>query len=688
MSLISGNISFYDNSTNDSSDPNSIIGLPSFLDNSSNQGVITSGLFSGSAFNAGQVSTATFAGNSINSGVVSVAEFVGTASNLGTISDSGSFYGSAVNNGIVGTAIFTGGAINLGTITGSGLFYGTSTNSGVISGNAVFADTTTNNGTVEGNANFATGASNQGGTVNGETGVYTPPSSGNWFNDSSSVARTVTLSGVVTQSNEGSGVVAAEFDGSSGFFSINSFNFDLSQDSTIEFWMKATFNGQNTIIGNLNELNFGIDSSNNLFINDAVTSVNTNTSITQGEWHHIAIVTVSNVKKVYVDGELKITNNQEYDTLTDLKIGYITYGYYSGKIAGLRIVAGTAIYTSNFSVPTSLLTAVTGTQLLLNFGATDVPTAVPWFSDSSSAARAIILNGTVTQSDEGSGVVTAEFGGTEDYITTPNSSDFDLAGDFTIEFFAKLNSSIQQTFISNGAGASHIGLTTGWSIRSDNGDLAFFRYDGTSATYNFNISIPSDGSWHHIAATRSSGVLYLFVDGILGATYSTTVNFSKINSTDALEIGHSRYGSGEHFYLNGKIAALRIVNGVAIYTSSFIPPTSLPTATTETVLLLNFGATDVPTHASLLTSWNGYFHNGDNTTNMSPTTAWSSLYSLDSILQIGTQMYTDGSEDNSSTPNGVVTPINYADNLIVGDTVYHWDNNGIIDNIYDSDPYN
>lgn len=173
MSLISGNVTFYDNSINNSTDPTTIVGIPLFLDNSSNEGVIYSGTFSGNSINVGEVqSSATFVGLAVNSGAVAVATFSDSAVNLGDITNSGTFYGTAVNSGIVSIAVFTGNAVNLGVISGSGLFYGTAINSGVVSGNAIFADTTINNGTVQGNANFATGAANQGGTVVGNTGTY------------------------------------------------------------------------------------------------------------------------------------------------------------------------------------------------------------------------------------------------------------------------------------------------------------------------------------------------------------------------------------------------------------------------------------------------------------------------------------------------------------------------------------
>jgi hypothetical protein len=78
-----------------------------------------------------------------------------------------------------------------------------------------------------------------------------------------------------------------------------------------------------------------------------------------------------------------------------------------------------------------------------------------------------------------------------------------------------------------------------------------------------------------------------------------------------LQIGHAKYGSGEDYYLNGSIAGLRIVNNNGLYSSNFTIPTSLPSAISGTVLLLNFGATTAPTvlHGNGAYT-DGYYTNG------------------------------------------------------------------------------
>jgi len=221
-----------------------------------------------------------------------------------------------------------------------------------------------------------------------------------------------------------------------------------------------------------------------------------------------------------------------------------------------------------------------------------------WYDDSSNAHRAVTLNGSVTQSDEGGGVKVAQFDGTPGYLSSPNSIDFDLDGDFTVESFIKGNNT-GSNFIINGSGAASNGATLAWGIRSDAGEtgsLSIFRYDGSSESwFNFNNSGILNGSWHHIAASRTSGVLNLYVDGVLTNTYNTDLQLNRINSTDPLQLGHAQYGSGTDYYTNGSLAAVRVIKGTGIYSgSSFTVPAVLPTDIAGTKLLLNFGATAVP----------------------------------------------------------------------------------------------
>ena len=81
--------------------------------------------------------------------------------------------------------------------------------------------------------------------------------------------------------------------------------------------------------------------------------------INAGQWYHVAYVRHNSVAKLYVDGVEVISRSDTYN-FNGTYIGY--GGYYNsaylhdGKISNLRVVKGQALYTSNFTRPSTTLT--------------------------------------------------------------------------------------------------------------------------------------------------------------------------------------------------------------------------------------------------------------------------------------------------------------------------------------------
>jgi hypothetical protein len=101
-------------------------------------------------------------------------------------------------------------------------------------------------------------------------------------------------------------------------------------------------------------------------------------------------------------------------------------------------------------------------------------------------------------------------------------------------------------------------------------------------TTNLAANPPSLNAWHHYAIVRNGANLTLYVDGISQGT----VNISTRNITaqpGAMLIGSSGSPAGS---VNGYISNFRFINGTALYTSNFAPPTVPPTAIVNTRLLL------------------------------------------------------------------------------------------------------
>ena len=89
------------------------------------------------------------------------------------------------------------------------------------------------------------------------------------------------------------------------------------------------------------------------------------TGINLGVWYHLAYVRSSGVSKLYVNGteQISITDTTNY-TGNRIAIGRAAGNFFDGEISNLRVVKGTAVYTSSFRPPTEPLTNITNTKLL------------------------------------------------------------------------------------------------------------------------------------------------------------------------------------------------------------------------------------------------------------------------------------------------------------------------------------
>jgi hypothetical protein len=129
----------------------------------------------------------------------------------------------------------------------------------------------------------------------------------------------------------------------------------------------------------------------------------TTSNVVNDTWHHLAFVRsgmATNNVKIYVDGVLEetMTSTQMW-SFSNFSIGGgadLTFEqsnqWYTGYISNLRILNGTALYTSNFSTPTMNLTNITNTVLLLKMAFSSP------YTDSSSFNRTMTVFGTPTPS--------------------------------------------------------------------------------------------------------------------------------------------------------------------------------------------------------------------------------------------------------------------------------------------------
>ena len=172
------------------------------------------------------------------------------------------------------------------------------------------------------------------------------------------------------------------------------------------------------------------------------------------------------------------------------------------------------------------------------------------------------------------------FDGNGDYISFPDNDAFDLAGDFAIEFWFNRKSVVSGTYCALFGGNGSSGSQLGWNfyITNSNGTISFY-HGSFLLSYAEGVK---NNIWYHVAVTRSGTDLKLFVNGKERATATNSTTFNQNDDNTGGRIGYDMSANG---YFNGYIADARVVNGSAVYTSTFAAPTAPLTAITNTKLL-------------------------------------------------------------------------------------------------------
>lgn len=321
-------------------------------------------------------------------------------------------------------------------------------------------------------------------------------------------------------------------------------------------------------------------------------------------WYHFAVVRSGTTFKTYQNGS-NISTWSSSASLNPAVGQPVTIGSSSYEasvkayMSNVRIVKGTAVYTSDFVPSPTPLTAVSGTSLLT------LQDRI--FKDNSGNAFAITVTGNTSTVAEGPFAATFPaatavfpgsiyFDGTNDYLTVPASAAMNvLGGDLTIECWfnpTSLNASGYNYLIMQDDGGSD---SQNFQLTCSAAGLAGFTTWNTSARASaFGLTSTRAvklGAWNHIAVThvKSTNTTRLFLNGVLEAT-STTAMWA--GSTQPTCIGNWNNGLGiqnsTYSKLNGYLSGVRLIKGEAIYTAAFTPPTAPPTVTAGTALLLNF----------------------------------------------------------------------------------------------------
>jgi hypothetical protein len=383
------------------------------------------------------------------------------------------------------------------------------------------------------------------------------------------------------------------FDGTGDFLSVPD-NAALqfgTGNFTIQAWIYRTVSGaQQAIVSKGSSTTgwqFQISSSNALSFINGTTTVDTVTTVPLNAWTHVAVVregTGGDQTKMYINGVAQgfLTVSTSFTQTNSLIIGAnrtTSTALFSGYISDLRIVKGTAVYTSTFTPPTAPVANITNTSLLTcQYSGTVNNTG---FIDSGPYYFPITRFGNTTQGtfspfSLAAGQWSNYFDGNGSYLSVANNAAFQFGtGNFTVEFWVYANSSTT----THGLVAASLTGSGYWASLIFSGLIYWQSQNGATNLLSFSYSGYYD-KWTHVAFVRNSGTTKLYLDGVERASASDSTNYN--GSSGNYDIGRDQDNTA---LLTGYLSNVRVVKGTAVYTSNFTPPTTPLTAITNTSLL-------------------------------------------------------------------------------------------------------
>ena len=299
-----------------------------------------------------------------------------------------------------------------------------------------------------------------------------------------------------------------------------------------------------------------------------------------GVWSHCAVVRNNGTTTIYHNGQSGGSASDTNNYISTSVFGFGGYNAFTGEptrgeayIKDLRIVKGTAVYTSNFTPPTERLTAITNTALLTCH--------LPYIVDGSSNGHSITVNGNTSTkpfgpygnlkyaaADHGGSVY---FDGSGDKLTITGTYANFGTNPFTVEAWVyptTANGPIFTTHRVNEASGFYFSLST------TNNTMIHGRYHGSNASTSSSANAVKLNQWNHFAWCREgtgSNQTRMFANGKVVATYTDDQDYS--SAPYGPYVGGYDAG-GPQYDVNGNIADLRVVSGTALYTADFTPPTA------------------------------------------------------------------------------------------------------------------
>ena len=206
---------------------------------------------------------------------------------------------------------------------------------------------------------------------------------------------------------------------------------------------------------------------------------------------------------------------------------------------------------STLTVPTSPLTAISGTSLLTNF------TNAGIIDNTMINNLETVGNAQISTAQSKFGGGSMYFDGTGDYLTMSNNPNINLdSGNFTIEMWLYPTGDTQNFSLFGKAGS--------FELKCDTNRWVWFA--GGTNVFVTNGNLAPANTWKHIALVRNGTTTTLYIDG---TAYTQGTSANAVTNTNPLTIGAGAGGT-----YTGYINDFRFTKGYARYTATFTPATS------------------------------------------------------------------------------------------------------------------
>lgn len=256
--------------------------------------------------------------------------------------------------------------------------------------------------------------------------------------------------------------------------------------------------------------------------------------ISSGKWYHIVYTYDGTTFKGYRNGTLYVSTTISFTLPTGgtnpLRLFTFDGTSYSPN-GGLdmvyfwsRPITSTEVsilYNSSYGLQLG-----SGLYLESSILASYPGTGTDWYDLGSNALTVTLQNGTTFDSMLNS----ISFDGIDDYCIIPTGSNFDLSGtNFTLEaYFNITNITVPNVVMCK----DRSGSTFDWCMYMPNSNTISIYSNGTST--NVSAYVPGgllNNTWYHCVITSISGVIYIYLDGLLLTSASMSIsNDSSVNS--------------------------------------------------------------------------------------------------------------------------------------------------------------